>query len=840
MSVDPLLALLMAKDDGGGRVPLAGATIDALVERTVLLGGSLDTALQELLIADEPAVLALLGHAHGLPTTSRKGLAALDDDDAVHTLRATLPKKLALSHGLVPLSLVGRRLTVLCTAPKDPVALMSSLEELGFSLSLSLLPHITTEALHARATERVYGVPVSPRLQAVLSPSTVEVELDFAATDESGWSAYEPLQSKAPPKTFTPDLDDGAWRIPAPGEAVFATAAQVGAGPTGPDKPRLEVIADGTVADDNRAAVAHQLLALDSAEEARRKKRREKVLWSVDDALAELSLAESRDALLEVALRFAYRRVRTAAVFVRVGEGVSCFDVLDPYLDGGELRRFVIPIDGQHVLGRAFSLMSPILGPVADDDPLCRLLGRTPRTVLVAPVVLSGRAVAAIVGVNDDQAVPAALLGELQRVLTGLARGLQGLIRSARREAHQAQQAKPAPTATTATTATTTATTAAAASAPAAVTLPPTTTTATATTPPATTPTAPTTTPPASTTTPATTAPPATTEPAAVVEEVHPELKSTAPSPGAGAKEALLQATWRSWLTHPVPATVATLVSTLDAGGEGGRAALQRLASQGPSVLPALAQAFPGPGLAEGSAPDVAAAFLASPLWSALQRLGRDHVAPIAVGALDDADRRRRFAAVIVARELGLGAAVPGLGRRLFDAEPRVASAALDALVQHSHRVVGDGDDDGGRAALESVKVRLRDLCKRGNDIERRQAIRAVAALRDKDAIPALIDLVSIRPRELGEEVKAALVELCRQDFGVAERRWRAWYTGHQDQPRRQWLLEALMHRERALRSAAADELADEGVALLGYHPDGSESDRKEAVARIMAALAAT
>jgi hypothetical protein len=833
----------MAKDDGGGRVPMGAATIDALVERTVLLGGTLDTTLQELLIADEAAVLSLLGYAHGLPTVSRRGLQVLDDDDATSKLRATLPKKLALSHGLVPLSLHGRRLTVLCTAPQDPVALLSGLDELGFALSLSLIPHITTEALHAKATERVYGIPVSPRLQAVLSPDTVEVDLELEAADESGWSAVAPLQQKPPAPTYTASgpLDDGAWRIPGPTEAIFAAVD-----PATKDAPHLEVIADGTVSDDNAAAVAHKLSVIDSAEDARRRRRREKVLWSVDDALAELSLAESRDALLEVAVRFAYRRLKTAAVFVRVGDALSCFDVLDPFLDGAELRRFSIPVDGTHVLGRAFSLMSPSLGPIGADDPLCRLLGRTPRTVLVAPVVLSGRAVAAIVGDNDQQPIPTALLGELQRVLPGLQRGLQGLIHNARREAHRVATA-------------TASAPPAAPAAPAAVTFPPTTTppapAATTTTPPAPAATA-TTTPPA----PATTTPPAPAETApapeaaaAVVggaasqrapnapdgafsDDVHPDLKSTAPSPGAGAKEALLQATWRSWLAHPVPSAVASMVVTLDAGGEGGRAALQRIIAQGPSVLPALAQAFPGGGLKEGSAPDVALTFLQSPLWAALSKLGPDHVAPIAVGALDDPDRRRRFAAVVAARELGLEAAVPGLGRRVLDAEPRVAAVAIDALVHHTH--ARGGDVAARSAALDAVKVRLRDLCKRGNDIERRLAIRAVSALRDTDAIPVLIDLVSIRPRELGEEVKAALVELCRQDFGVAERRWRAWYTEHQAEPRTTWLVSALLHRDRALRAAAADELADEGVALLGYHADGSDADRHEAVDRIKAAMA--
>jgi hypothetical protein len=115
--------------------------------------------------------------------------------------------------------------------------------------------------------------------------------------------------------------------------------------------------------------------------------------------------------------------------------------------------------------------------------------------------------------------------------------------------------------------------------------------------------------------------------------------------------------------------------------------------------------------------------------------------------------------------------------------------------------------------------------------------MRAVAALRDTEAVFVLLDLVGARPRELGEEARAALVELTRQDFGTAERRWRAWYTDHQREPRRRWLLQALTHRDLSLRTAAADDLAEEGTALLGYHPEDAPADRAEALARVCAAL---
>ena len=115
--------------------------------------------------------------------------------------------------------------------------------------------------------------------------------------------------------------------------------------------------------------------------------------------------------------------------------------------------------------------------------------------------------------------------------------------------------------------------------------------------------------------------------------------------------------------------------------------------------------------------------------------------------------------------------------------------------------------------------------------------VRAVAALRDVDAVDTLIDFVGARPRELADLAIHALVELTREDFGTAERRWRAWYTAHRHESRRRWLLLALTHRDRALRAAAADELADDGVALMGYLPDAPAGERHEALVRLYASL---
>lgn len=760
MPVDPVLALLAGPDPERGTPGLAPGTLDALSERAILLGGTLDTAAQELGLLDEAAALALLSRAYRLPPLDRADILAIAPD-ALPTLRTTLPRRVAEAHGLCPVALRGRLLVVACRAPDDVLAFHASLDELGFALSLTIVARVTTEALLALASERLYGTPIPERLRTVLGDvgiahPTIQTHMVgdvVEATDASGWSAIEATAPRLPPRAYTPPASDGSgWRIPTPGEPVLPPLSQAP-----PDRAALSVVEDGTVPATAPPEVARQLAALDEAAARARQQRRQKVLWSEDDAVAALAACASRDALLDVILRFTWRKVKSAAVFIRQGEALACFDLLDPFCVLGA-RRPTLPAGDHHVIGRAVALQAPLLGPIPGDDPFCALLGRQPAAVVVAPILLSGRAIGAVVGANDDGPIPPTLLGELQRVLPTLQRSLAELIRRARTPART--------------------------TAPRPVELP---------MPPA----------------PSTTTPP----PTPVV----------APSPGAAARESLLQATWRSWRQTPVDDGLLTLVMTLDAGDAGGRAAATRLIGLGLLAMPAFAHVFPGR-LVDGD-PD-GALWLQTPLAQTLLRLPTDLLAPLVVGALDDADAGRRFGAAVLARRLLLPATVPGLGRRVLDPEPGVVTVALHALLALR-------DSPGS----DLVRARLRDLCRRGHDDERRLAIRAVAALRDVDAVDTLIDLVGARPREIAEEAIHALVELTREDFGTAERRWRAWYTAHRHESRRRWLLRALAHRDRALRAAAADELADDGVALMGYLPDAPPGERREALVRLCASL---
>ncbi len=839
---------------------LPAAQLQEALERQVFSGGGLDTVLLEMGLLTEESALGLLGRCWSLPTVAR---SRWEHSNAAAV--AVFPQGLAEGHGLCPLELVGRKLIVAARAPADVAAFEALLGELGFALSLYVRAELTTEPRLSWGLHRAYGLAIPPRHEALLAawgeaqstaaitslpapvaadadadpPSDISFDIDVeSAGDETGWrwrSTFRHGTSTSAEPSDIPlvhEEDTSGWQVLPPGTGM-SSAASSGAA------PGLALIVDGTLGAPDVAAarLRDHLHQLERQEQSTELRRRQKVLWTVDDALAELALASTRDELLEVTLRFAWRRLSTAAVVVRQGNTLVVWDILDELLRSRELRRFPIDADADHALSRALRLRSPVLGPVDADDPYLRLLGRRPRALLILPILIGERCGGAVVGDNGERAVPPAALAELHMVVPRLGRALGNLILRARTAALPTPSPEPAGPRDSA--------------------RPPLivfgggdddalvddlASRALQERPPL---------------------PPedhqqdrrveqrelprAHDDDQATIEVGDEELEASrpsergalstpphagvsddalAPSPGAHARESLLVATWRSWLAHAVVSAdddLDELVAILGADEAAALSASQQLVAAGPRSLLALARAFPGLITHHpfGSAPSssaMLAAQAATPFFRTLKELGADAVAPILVGELDHDDRQHRFGAVVGLSIIDVPAALPRLAQRAFDAEQRLASLAIEVLGRQS-----------ASPDAAPILARLRDLCRRGDDFQRLRAVRAVAGLRDAGALPVLIDLLGARPRDVADEARAALVEITCQDFGTAERRWRAWFADHGQETRNGWLVDALDHKDVALRRAAAAALRDAGVELFGYRADAVQRDRDAA-----------
>jgi hypothetical protein len=295
-----------------------------------------------------------------------------------------------------------------------------------------------------------------------------------------------------------------------------------------------------------------------------------------------------------------------------------------------------------------------------------------------------------------------------------------------------------------------------------------------------------------------------------------------APSPGAQARESLLAATWKDWLRHETD-EADELVGRLQSRGDEAREALSSLVAKGLDAMPSLARYFPGVlavhpfGNMAGRPP--VGEF--SDACACLSKLGPDLAAPILLGELDHEDRLHRYTALWLLTQQRVPAALPRIAQRVFDPEEKIAHLALEVLD-------GYRDVPGWTQVIE----RVRDLCRRGDDFQRRRAVFAAAELRDRDAFDSLVHLLGVRPKEVAEQARASLIEITLQDFGLSERRWRAWMADHESAPRTRWLIEALSHKDAELRERAQHELASTVGESHGFRFDAPRRER-EAAARI-------
>ncbi|MCC7072439.1 MAG: hypothetical protein IT383_14010 [Deltaproteobacteria bacterium] len=428
MIADPLAALL------GKEGVLPQARVEEAQERQVLLGGTLDTALLELGGIDEATLLPLMERAYHARAVGKSELATVDAK-----VTALFPRRIAEKHAVVPVELSGRRLLLAVAGPPD----LALLDEIGFMLSVYVRPAITTQARVAWALSRLYGVGVPPRLEAVLGRMGEHAE-DLRAAAEA-WHARPALRPAPSPalEPASPPTQASSSAPAAPDASGWSVAAHAGLDASAPSAPALSALDGGSV----EAAASAKAAQLRAARDPEVRRRNERVLWTVDDAIAELALAEERDAMLDVVLRFAYRRLTTVAIFIQQrtasGPGFVGWDVIDPLLSRQDIAVFALPAEGNHGLGQVYSMRSPFLGPLKREDPLVRLFGRKPRAVVLMPILVGDRLLGVLYGDASGRSIPPSALAELHMVVPRLGKGLGNLILRKKR-ALRAQLGAPA------------------------------------------------------------------------------------------------------------------------------------------------------------------------------------------------------------------------------------------------------------------------------------------------------------------------------------------------------------------------------------------------------------
>jgi hypothetical protein len=258
------------------------------------------------------------------------------------------------------------------------------------------------------------------------------------------------------------------------------------------------------------------------------------------------------------------------------------------------------------------------------------------------------------------------------------------------------------------------------------------------------------------------------------------------------------------------------LPSTEDAEGE--------LLHAGRAAMPTIMAAFPGPvtisseALLEGHLPRVGEC---GPVLRLIARQ-RSTALPFVIARIDDADVEVRFWTTYLLTELVYPEALEPLLRRLFDDDTRIRRVAGLAARAFSASLSSKLVERLATIANDSTQARERRLL----------ALLALTAARDGGAIPSIVPCIEDADEQVVQTASTTLSVLARQDFGHSAAAWTEWWELHGKRHRLEWLIDALVHEESAVRTAAGDELKATTKEFFGYYPDLPRRERERAQTR--------
>ena len=414
-----------------------GAVTAGDVERAIArqreAGGALDSALLELGLIPEPALIGLLSRASELPAAPLSAYEAVDA-----RARRVFPSKVAERHGLAPFALDGRELSLVATHPLD----LGLLDEISFMLSLHLSPHVGPEWRVRSLIHRLYGGALSPRLQRLAGgqPAPRPAPPQAAPTPVAAPSpapAGRPGLPARPPGFTGFTLDEGE-----PLEPLAAALAQAAEQfdlswedePAAPEPSDAEPSAGRTPAGEPSAD--QPAVPRADAPPPRPLDRSAPPRWTMEKARAVLAQAERRDEVVLAALRYARDFFQYAALFAVTRDAVAGHDALGVEEGTREVCRTVaLYASDPGIFRTAIETLAPYLGPVsreaAGSVAVLDGLGRgAPRAALVYPILLRDRPVCILYADNGEAPVSARRLGDLLLFLSTVGGAFERIIRA--------------------------------------------------------------------------------------------------------------------------------------------------------------------------------------------------------------------------------------------------------------------------------------------------------------------------------------------------------------------------------------------------------------------------
>ncbi len=111
----------------------------------------------------------------------------------------------------------------------------------------------------------------------------------------------------------------------------------------------------------------------------------------------------------------------------------------------------------------------------------------------------------------------------------------------------------------------------------------------------------------------------------------------------------------------------------------------------------------------------------------------------------------------------------------------------------------------------------------------RRHAAYLIGLFRDVTAIPKLIEILERKEKSMMDVAQDALADITKQRLGNNPRRWRVWLERNRERSRVLWLIDGLSSKEESIRKSAAEELRAVTRKDFGFEHDAPRRRREEA-----------
>ena len=131
------------------------------------------------------------------------------------------------------------------------------------------------------------------------------------------------------------------------------------------------------------------------------------------------------------------------------------------------------------------------------------------------------------------------------------------------------------------------------------------------------------------------------------------------------------------------------------------------------------------------------------------------------------------------------------------------------------------------RSEFEKILIFLRENLISSERARIKKALQLIEELRVVALVAEMIKLLQEKEQEIKDDTLQALRRIALQDFGQDAQRWLQWYSLHQHEARKQWILDALNHEDTSIRLWVQEDLREEFGDDFGYDPHAPTAQRE-------------